>query len=97
MDSAWAAFLQLGAPGVVLLVLWLIVKTGDLRTRFEASVWESRSNRAEQQADTLLVSMTKHTQALDELADTVRALKDQNAELIRMLPPRASVGSSGAS
>lgn len=80
---------------MVLLVLWLIVKSGDLRTKFEMQSWEARSQRAEQQADTLLGSMAKHTEALDELADTVRALKDQNAELIRMLPPKATA--SGAS
>lgn len=73
-------------------MLYLIVRTGDLRTRYEAMAWEARSIRAENQADAVLLSMDKHTKALEELADTVRALKDQNKELLRMLPPKAISG-----
>lgn len=92
--EGWGSFIQLGSPGIVLLVLWLIVKSGDLRTRFESLAWESRSTRAEQQADALLASIDKHTKALDDLSDTIRALKDQNAELIRMLPPKSTASGS---
>jgi hypothetical protein len=85
--AGWEPFLQLGSPGLVLLVLWLIVKSGDLRTKFEVASWESRTVRAETQVDTLLPALTEQTKAIDELADMVRLLKEHNERLLRMVPP----------
>jgi hypothetical protein len=69
--SGWEPFLQLGVGGVLLMVLWLIVDRGALRTKFEASAWESRAIRAEEQVDRLLP-------AVAALNDTVIKMVDQN-------------------
>lgn len=76
MPDAWGPFLQLGVGGIVLLVLFLVVKTGDLRTRFELESEKSRRERAEAMVDTLLP-------ALDKLTDSIEAL-------IRNMAPKGS-------
>lgn len=66
MPDAWGPFLQLGVGGILLLVLALVVKTGDLRTKFELDSEKSRRERAEVMVDTLLP-------ALERLTDSVEA------------------------
>ena len=63
--EAWSPFLQLGGSGFLLLVLWLIVRDGSLRTRFELETERERRKRAEDQVDTLLPALRDLTKAVE--------------------------------
>jgi hypothetical protein len=68
MPDAWSPFIQLGVGGIVLLVLYLIVRTGDLRTKFELESEKSRRERAESMVDTMLPAIERLTEAVEGLA-----------------------------
>jgi predicted nucleic acid-binding Zn-ribbon protein len=66
----WQPFVQLGVGGILLLILWLIVDRGALRTKFEADAWKDRTKRAEDQVDRLIPAVEKLTDTVDKLVET---------------------------
>lgn len=75
LPEAWGSILQLGVSGVLLLVLYLVTTTGQLRTRFEAQAWEDRAKRAESQVDRLIP-------AVEQTNEAVAALVSQNQAMM---------------
>lgn len=78
----WQLVREFGVVGFVLLVLYLLVRTGDLRTRFEADAWEERARRAEQQVDALLPAVTALTQEVRALLEELRDDGDPDPRLV---------------
>lgn len=83
--GGWEAFVQLGISGVVLLVLYLVVRTGDLRTRYEAEAWRLRSDRAEEQVDRILPAMDRLTEQARSLTEQTKALTENTTRMISLV------------
>lgn len=75
--TGWEPFLQMGAAGIVLLILFLVVRTGDLRTRFEADAWERRAIRAEEQVDKLIPAVEHLVEQVKEMTTQLRLVIDR--------------------
>jgi hypothetical protein len=73
MNEAWSLVAQGGVGAVLLVVLWMITHSGELRTRHEMDAWEKRTVRAEQQVDKLIPAVEALT---DQMRDTTRITGD---------------------
>ena len=85
--EAWGPFIQLGVGGVLLLVLFLVVR-GELRTTQEVSTWKERTNRAEGQVDKLLPAVEQNTETLKGVVQELHALGIVSKELLVELHER---------
>jgi hypothetical protein len=77
----WGPFIQLGVGGILLLVLWLIVK-GELRTTQEITTQKERTLRAEGQVDKLLPAVEQNTETLKGVVTELHTLGGVVKELL---------------
>lgn len=82
MGGEWSAIVQLGGAGVLVLFLWLIVKDGALRTKFEMTVREERTTRAEDLVDKMLPAILALTASVDKQSSAIDKQSEQITEII---------------
>ena len=82
--ESWGPFIQLGVGGILLLVLWMIVR-GELRTTQEVSTQKERTARAEGQVDKLLPAVEQNTDTLKGVVQELQRLGEVHKTLLTEL------------
>jgi hypothetical protein len=77
-DTIWETVLSWGPGAIGFILLYLLVRTGDLRTRWEVVALERQITRAEEQvqdlAETVRDQARQHQQHLDAFEELVAQL-----------------------
>lgn len=85
--ESWGPFIQLGVGGILLLVLWMIVK-GELRTTQEVKTQQERTLRAEGQVDKLLPAVEQNTDTLKGVVNELHTLGEVTKSLVEEMRER---------
>lgn len=85
--ESWGPFIQLGVGGILLLVLWMIVK-GELRTTQEVNTQKERTQRAESQVDKLLPAVEQNTETLKGVVAELHTMGEVVKDLLEEMRER---------